>query len=187
MKARFRDGLNIRYFEEYGVRSIKYCAEVRHSELNEYRLITASEEYLLKNKIDAFLAKLRDKWEKFQIKNSTIYTKESGLKQAELRTNQAKQALQDVEETLLFTLGVDDTVSWDSLKNHSPFPTPHPKNSLALRVAKLKVPPSPEYLPIPQEPVFISPTLGLLDKLIKSIGDKKIAKAQHEYEALYHA
>lgn len=185
MKAKFRDALNIHYYENYGVRSIRYCAEVRHPDLNEFRLITGPDQYILKNKIDAYLDKLRDKWEKLQAKNNIIYTKETGLRQAELQTKQAQQALRDIDEILLFTLGVDDTVNWNSLKSHTTFSTPHPQNSLALRVARLEVPAQPTYQAIPQEPVYIEPDLLFLDKIIKPFGNKKLAKAQQEYEEAY--
>jgi restriction system protein len=185
MKTNFIDALSIRYNKEFGARSMKYVAEIRHPELNEYRLITASDEYILKNKVDAYLNKLREKWGKLKVKNTTIYTKETGIKQAEQRTREAKQTIQDIEETLLFTLGVDDTVNWDTLKNYTAFSVPHPQNFLAARLSSLTVPQSPKYQTVSEEPILINPPLGWFDKLIKPLGDKKMAKAQQEYEEAY--
>jgi restriction system protein len=161
----------------------RYIAEVRHLGLGTYRVFKDMDEYILDNKIEAQFVKWDEQWSKTVHKNKILDHKEANLNIAEERTREAKTILQEVENILMHTLSVDDTIDWDTLKDKKKFKIPNPKNQLDKELSKI--------LPIGKSttrehpskpnPFIYQPKLSLVDKIFKSMGQKKIDQATALY------
>ena len=92
---------------------------------------------------------------------------------AEKLTMEAIEQLENIKNTLLHTLGINDKIDWEELKDKSVFSVPEPKK--------------PFEIPIPNEPSrddpIYQPKFGFLDKLIPSKGQKKIDEAENRFKA----
>ena len=79
---------------KYGVHSILgYQVKVFHKGLNEQKILSAPEKYLLRNKIDIQIQKWNEKWNRGK-----------SIEEANLRTSEAEQALSEIGNLLLHTL-----------------------------------------------------------------------------------
>ncbi|MGB6092416.1 MAG: restriction endonuclease [Moheibacter sp.] len=175
----------IYYSEEY-TRSyeIRYVAEIRHSGLNTYRIIRDKYEWLLENKIDAQFEKWDEQWEKVVLKNEAQFEKEENLNLALEKTNEAHEKLKEIDDILLHTLGIDDSIDWDSLKNKRKFKELNPKNKLNKELKKIITPPKPVYEDLPEKPrkEIFQPKFSFLDTLLKAKKLKKIEKSEESYK-----
>lgn len=163
---------------------IRYVAEIRHLGLGTYRILKDKDRWILYNKVDAQFTKWDEQWSKIVNKNRAQADKEANQNIAEERTNEAKEKLEEVENILQYTLGVDDTVNWESLKDKKKFKVPNPKDQLNKEIKKIHIPQKTAYKPLPIEPdkKYFQPQLSFVDKLIKSKGQKKIYQAEKMYE-----
>jgi restriction system protein len=175
-----KDQVQIKKWEsEVGVRTpkTKYYAEVIHSGLNDHKIFSADEEDILDNKISTHIAKIEEKWEKIKIKNNIAQYQIASQKEAEVRTQTAIQALKDIDNILHHTLGINDAIDWETLKDRTKFKEANPETSLARRLAELAVPTYPKQ---PNESDF-QPNISFFDKIIKSNKEKKILQAKESY------
>lgn len=173
------DQIDILYREEVGSSRIKYSAEIKHAGLNEYRVLTASDWDILENKVASYVAKLNEKWDKVLAKQNVI----ASQKEADERTRSAIKLLEDIDNILLHTLEVDDSVNWDDLKDHTSFDEPNPEKDLRSKLDSLKYQDPPEmkvYPSKPQESNYEA-KLSFLDKIIVSSRDKKIEQSKESY------
>ena len=154
-------------------RILKYSVEMYHNELKEHKLLTAPEEDILENKIKLQISKWQEKWEQIEKKRRALDEKEASIEEADRRTEDAKRALKEIENLLVHTLSVDDAVDWEVLKKKENFPEPKPQ--------KPKAKPKKEY---PSEPVKLEPKFSLVDRLFKSMRDKKIQYYELRNQAL---
>lgn len=181
----FEDLHDIDRSEEY-TRSYetRYVAEIRHLGLGTYRLLKDKDEWILSNKIDAQFKKWDEQWAKSVFKNKVQAHKEANQNIAEERTREAKAAIKEIENLLLHTLDIDDTIDWESLKDKRKFKIPNPKNLLDKELAQLKPPAEPEYRKPPQEPSekIFKPHLTFLDKIFKSRAQKKVNQVDELYQ-----
>lgn len=123
----------------------RYQIEVRHDQLNKYQLIRGDDPNFVREKARTRMAEWDAMWERRD--TAETRRREISHSQAEAMrlTEDAKKALGQMEQILVHTLGVDDTVDWDSLKNTRPFPGPVPqKPSVPPQPQEPKLPPAPD-------------------------------------------
>lgn len=176
----------IKKYEEY-TRSYdtRYVAEIKHIGLGTFRVIKDIDPNILEMKVKDQYRKWDDRFHKIEVKNKLQAQKEASLNLAEEKTVEAQKLLQEIEEVLLFTLNINDAIDWDSLKNYENFNIPNPKNELETEIRKLKNPLPPSYNELPLEPDVnnFKPKLSFLDKLFKTLANKKIAKAHEKFNS----
>ena len=114
-----------------------YEIEVSHKGLNKYRHIRGTDRYVVEQKAAMQKRQWDEQWgKKIQVeqiadqkrreRESIIQTKEAKKELASTKTEEAKKALLSLQQTLQFTLAVDDRIEWDSLLDKSIFSDPKP-------------------------------------------------------------
>lgn len=185
MTQNFDDLHFIAQTEEY-TRSydIRYVAEIRHQGLGTYRILKDKDQWILDNKVEAQFKKWDELWGKIVSKNQSQANKEANLNLAEERTFEAKEKLGEIENILMHTLDIDDTIEWNTLKDIKKYKVPNPKNSLDKELKQITIPESPSHKAIPLEPdrKHFQPKLSLMDKLLKSNARKKHEQSENEYK-----
>ena len=152
----------------------RYEVKVWHEELNKYQLIRGDDQYVVEQKACAKMAQWDEMWAQKKAAEQKRQEIEEKKKLADERTAESREALATLEHILEHTLHVDNTVDWESLKNHSDCPEVKPK--------KPKLPRKPDPSKIPREPQCsdseYAVKLGFLDKLIRSRRVKKEKEAE---------
>ena len=163
---------------------VRYLAEIRHRGLATYRVLKDKDKWILQNKIQTQFDKWDSVWEKMQANLKSQRDKEFNIHTAEEKTQEAIEELQEIEDILIHTLDIDDTVNWDLLKDKKKFKIPNPKIQLDTEIKHIRLPPKPTHKPLPIEPDKnqFQPQLSFVDKLIKSKGQRKIYQAGMMYE-----
>lgn len=154
---------------------LRCTREMYHTGLNEHKLISAPDKYILSNKIEIQEAKWTEKWDAVKSKNLLIEEKNNNLQFAELSNSEAHEIQKQIENILIHTLSINDTVEWDSLKEHSVFNDHKPKQPSKESYKKIPLTPNSSS----QE--FI-PKFTLWDKLFKSIKEEKEKVFLKKYE-----
>jgi len=96
---------------KYGVHSILgYQVKVYHKGLNEKKILSAPEKYLLRNKVDIQIQKWNEKWNRGK-----------NIEAANLKTKEVENDLNEIENLLIHTLSIDDTIQWHKLKDRRKF------------------------------------------------------------------
>ncbi|MBI3195334.1 MAG: restriction endonuclease [Ignavibacteriae bacterium] len=153
--------------------------ELTHPGLNKYRLIRGTDKYVVEQKAVAQRAAWEEMWSKRVEKEVRALSKQSMLEEAQLRTKEAIEAIDELENILHHTMGVDDTIKWESLKDISIFSKPRPQ------LSNLEPPPPKReefpFAPKETEPQY-NPDIGFLDKIITSRKENKIKAAQELFE-----
>ncbi|MFC3040394.1 restriction endonuclease [Virgibacillus xinjiangensis] len=156
-----------------------YEVEIKHDGLNKYRVIRGAERHVVEQKAQAQLNQWDEMWmkkveaeEKRAARERKAQEKEDKKLYALQQTEDAEEELKNVENTLEHTLGVDDAIDWEDLKNTREFDKSPP-------TTPIEVPYSPE--PKKEEQVY-QPQLNLLDKIIPSMREKK----EKEMEEKFH-
>jgi restriction system protein len=177
ISIRRREELNSRY-------DVKYIAEVTHRGLNDYKVFTSTDENILENKVDNQVAKLEERWEKIVSKQNIVNHQVASQKEAEIRTQAAIRSLEAVDNILIHTLGIDDTIDWETLKDKTKFKESNPENELTKRLNALSAPKSPIIEDYPTNPkdFDFAPKLSFFDKLIKSNKDKKLRQSKDAFD-----
>lgn len=154
-----------------------YWIEVRHEGLHKYRMIKGNDKYVVEQK--AFLQRQQwdEMWKKKQEaerkrreRENSAMEKEQKKASAEQQTMDALNQLDIIDKTLLFTLDIDDSIDWDSLKDSSKFEVQKPKSPL-----------KPSY-PAEPDKKFFEPSIGIFDKIFTSSKQKKIDAAKKSFE-----
>jgi restriction system protein len=170
----------IRYWQEQ-TRSYetRYMAEIAHSGLRTYRILKDAYRGILHNKVNTQFVKWDAMWERKQVKDAKV----ANQSEADQLTREARQKLQQVDNLLLHTLDIDDTVDWQSLKDKKQFKGINPRTELNREVSKLAAD-KPVYRPLPIAPDkrVYEPKLSVADKLLKFKADNKINEANMLYE-----
>jgi restriction system protein len=160
-----------------------YEIQIKHDGLNKYRHIRGTERSVVEQKAHAQLRAWDEMWEKKKAVNfakserwKAAKEKEEKRSLAVTQTKEAEKALEDIESTLLFTLGIDDRIDWNKLKDFSKF--------------NKKIPNEPQIEPIHREPQEnddkYQPRLNFLDKLFSSRKERKISEAIALFEKEHH-
>jgi restriction system protein len=182
-----KDLIQINYRQELvGLRTFKtkYIAEITHRGLNDYKILTSDESGVLRNKVKAHVAKLEEKWDKIVQKENVVRSKEEIQKESETLTKEAIKALKVIDEILLFTLEIDDTINWEQLKDKTKFSVQSPEKELNKLLSAIRKPSEPSNFEFPKKPEIINyqPKLSFLDKIFKSKKEAKIEQANNLFE-----
>ena len=163
---------------------VTYSTELVHHGLGKHRRIKDQDYSTVVMRAEFQLNQWAEQWTKKQAREKAArereaarqarataqQEKEEAQRQAALRTDEAKQRLDGIENTLQHTLTHDDTVDWISLKDRSAFPEPLPE---------LKLPSGPAVEQPPVEPdrnaLRYQPKLTWLDRLS---GKRRTAREQ---------
>lgn len=155
-------------------RILKYSIEMYHKGLNEHKVISAPDISMLENKANLQAQKWTEKWDIISTKRKKTNEREANFEEANERTEEATKALKEIDNLLLHTLSVDDTVNWDSLKKRSRFSEKSPVK-----------PEKKSYKEYPSKPDKESsefvPTFTFWEKLISSKKEKKIQDYEHKF------
>ncbi len=156
--------------------TVMYEIEVKHSGLNKYRHIRGSDQNVVKQKARVLQSQWDEEWEKKQVKERAFQAKQDRKLAAEQMNEQARFAINEVQNILNHTLAVNDAIDWDALKDKSPYPEKAP-------VKRYLQAPVPQ--PIDDEPLKTNfayqPKFDWLCYLFKARKMNRIEKA----EALY--
>jgi restriction system protein len=163
-----------------------YQVRIFHKGLNEHRLLSAPEKYLLESKINIQIQKWKNRWKR-----------EVSSEVANLRTEEAQKAIEEIDNLLTHTLSIDDTIQWHKLKDEKIFTEKNPKESFEGIHSNLTKPikgvlkPTPLIADVkfPLKPDLNSlryiAQLSLIDKLISSRRRKKELAKKEEYQRDY--
>lgn len=178
-------------YNSNGTRVLRYSVEVYHTGLNEHKVLTAPEIDMLENKLGIQIDKWEEKWEQIEKKKTLSKAREANKEEAIYRTEEAQERLEEIEELLIHTLGIDDTIDWNKLKSRKKFNEPNPLDSLQKRINEIPIPVSPKLLNPAPEPLKNSdeflPKLGFLDKIFSSRKKKKEFEANEKFKAAYES
>ena len=137
--------------------------EVRHKELNKFRLVRGRDKYVVEQTAAALKASWDEIWRRRQ-------EKEDKKQVAIDRTIEAQDTIEGIKNTLQHTLSINDTIDWDSLLDRSKYPKAMPQNPKLVTV------------PIePQEGGFI-PSINFFINMFPSLRARKITEAKHFFE-----
>lgn len=166
-----------------------YVVEIKHLGLGTFRVLKDIEYYRLNIKIDAQFKKWDDQWARICQKKKSQADKEASLNIAEERTRDAQEKQKQIDNLLIYSLDIDDTVNWDSLKDTKIFEVPNPKNNLESELNKITQPPQPIFRELPKEPHkgLYEPQLSLVDKIFKSAKEKRIKQGETLYQEAMNA
>ena len=158
-----------------GNRILKYSVEMYHKGLKEHKLISAPDIEILEKKVELQKNKWVEKWDTVETKRKIKEEKEADLEEANNRTKEAQAALKEIDNLLIQTLSIDDTVDWESLKKNDKFETEKPQQP---KKKKQKA-----ALPKPdQNSLEFIPRYTLIEKIFKSRKQKKA----NQYELKYN-
>lgn len=152
-----------------------HIIEIKHEGLNKYRIIKGADLYVVRQKAIVQQKAWDEMWERKQRVQAERAARERGAREKEQKkelahqlTNEAIEQLDIIENTLKFTLDVDDKIDWETLKDKSVFDVKKPKASKDIVVRRE-----------PQETDEIyKPKLGLLDKVFAGKKQKKVEEAK---------
>lgn len=128
-----------------GTRVLKYTVEMFHKGLNEHKLISAPELDMLQNKANLQAQKWSEKWDLIESKRKISEQKEANIEKATYKTEEAIEALNQIDNLLIHTLSVNDTVDWEMMKKKDKFTENKP--SKPIKKSYKEHPPQPEYPP----------------------------------------
>ncbi|MED1865840.1 restriction endonuclease [Fictibacillus nanhaiensis] len=159
-----------------------YEVEIKHEGLNKYRVVKGSDRYVVEQKANTQLKQWEEMWRKKQEaekkrkqRDSLVKEKEAKKELALEQTKEAEEKLLNIENTLIYTLNIDDKIDWESLKDLSDFEKPKPS--------------PPSLLHLPEEPIKSSikyqPKLNILEKILPSLQNKKIQDSEELYTQDY--
>ncbi len=155
-------------------RILKYSMEMYHEGLKEPKLVTAPEIDMLENKVNFQAQKWVEKWGKLESKRRITGEKEANLEEAKTRSEEARNALEQIDNLLIHTLSIDDTVDWESLKKKESFSEIKP--SKPSKESYKKYPPQPD-----KNSYEFIPTFTFIEKLSKSKKERKIQEYENRY------
>ncbi len=104
-------------FSVDGSRILRYYIDFRHKVLDLHKELSATELFILQNKVDALLATWDKRYAEVERKNLLL----SGKAAADQATIDAGMRLDELSRILTHTLKVDDRVDWETLKDFSAF------------------------------------------------------------------
>lgn len=156
-----------------------HIIEIKHEGLNKYRVIKGADPYVVRQKAIVQQKAWDEMWERKKRLQDEREVRERGAREKEQKkelavqlTNEAIEQLAIIENTLKFTLDVDDKINWETLKDKTEFNIKKPKIQKAI-VNRRE--------PKGTDEVYI-PKLGLLDNLFASKKQKKVEEAKKVFD-----
>lgn len=157
----------------------KYYIDVRHDGLNKLRRIMGNDSQLVQAKAAILAARWDEEWKRKQQRESAqldrekkLERKEAKKQEAQLRTDEATTALQELDALLSRGLERSATVDWESLKRRDTFTMRAP-----LAPVKQTLPAAPDR----DDPIY-RPILNLLDRLSATRRDARTREAEALFE-----
>lgn len=152
--------------------------------MNDYKVLTSDNYVILRNKVDAHVARLEEKWDKITHKDAIVKGKAASQKEADERTREAINKLQEIDNILLLSLEIDDAINWERLKDKSKFDSVSPKINLNRLLGTVAKPVEPIVNSKPEEPnkTKYEPNFSFFDNIFKSRKDKKINTSNTLFE-----
>ncbi|MBV6445907.1 MAG: restriction endonuclease [Ignavibacteriales bacterium] len=174
-------------YNAYQTRILRYEASALHRGLNLHKNVSAPD----LDSLQAKLTMLGNDWdEKWKIKDEILRKREKDQDlqlQAEEDTKAAEEAIEEIQNILNHTLDIDDTLDWESLKNHKPFSKQHPQPEFEKKIDELTVPTEKEDIKYPLKPnkgsVKYLPSLSFFAKICPGIKRKRIKEAEDRFNA----
>ncbi len=162
----------------------RYAIEISHPGLNKFQIVKGDSQEDVEQKACAKMVQWNEMWERSQAAECNREAKKSKANAiaekkalADEQTIEAQRSLDTLDSILAYTLGIDDTIDWNSLKGPEKYPEESPT-----RPSPLQKPVQPEIPPKPSRSdakYRIEPTI--LGKLFKSIDTKKKSEAEKVY------
>jgi len=158
-------------------RLLGYQVSIYHGGLKEHKILSAPEKYLLESKVNLQIQKWNERW-----------NKEVNFDDANLRTEEAQQALEEIENLLIHTLSIDDTIQWHKLKDRKKFTEKNPGDFLEGILSNISKPVKGELLSLPIKPDNNSSEyqieITFFDKLFSS---RRFKKEKYVDDKYYYA
>jgi len=163
----------------YTVRGLpRYEIRVSHRQLHKYQAVRGNDPDVVSQRAQALAAQWDEMWGKRKEQETAARNIEEKKRIAAERTQEARQAMEQIHNTLRHALDTNDTINWESLKDTSAYPTPKP-------VPRDPTPPPESLRPLPEPqpewPIF-QPRIGLIDRLVSSRRAAGWAKAQTAFQ-----
>jgi len=156
-------------------RLLGYQVTIYHSGLKEHKLLSAPEKYLLESKVNLQIQKWNERW-----------NKEVNYDDANSRTEEAQQELEEIENLLIHTLTIDDTIQWHKLKDRKKFTEKNPGDFLEGTLNDISKPVKGELLSLSAKPDKNSSKFQIeitfFDKLFSSLRTKKEKLVNDKYD-----
>jgi restriction system protein len=168
-------------------RGATYSVDLWHDGLRKHRKIRGESLEILKIKSSLQIQDWDDKWNLADARDSERRKKAAGKRlqeelkaEAEERTQEAKATLNSLSNLLSSSLGVDDRIDWETLKNLAPFQEPRPSRP------KRPLKPLPPQLPTEPRADAYLPAIGFLDRIIPERRRRKMTEAQERLTKDWH-
>lgn len=165
----------------------RYEIEVSHAELHKYQVIRGDAGFIVKQRADALAAQWDAMWmrrsgvlERRQEREAAARDIEAKKRLATERTEEARRAIEELQNILAHTLDIDDTIEWDLLKDTSSYSVPKPPPPVP---TPPPASPSPIREPRADDPDF-RPQYGFLDAFSAS---RRAARDEAAREAFKQA
>lgn len=100
-----------------GTRVLRYYVDLRHDLLKLHKELSAPELFLLQHKVNALVDQWDDKTDEF-LRRQAVFSGKAG---AEQLTADAAAAIDRLSLILTHTLGVNDRIDWEAMKDRSPY------------------------------------------------------------------
>lgn len=171
-------------YSEFSARGIeKFIAEIEHTGLVRFRKLVDSDKNILSRKVKQQFESWDDTWNKMELQRQASEVRSDNQRTADDRTNEAKKALKEIDDILLHTLKINDSVNWNKLKDHSKFEVISPIDGLQKAIHQIPTPRNQELLEHPPRPLQsqFSPSLGFWDSIFSSAKKRKLDDAASKF------
>ncbi|MBU0653494.1 MAG: hypothetical protein KKG96_11560 [Proteobacteria bacterium] len=150
-----------------------WYTKIEHLGLGTSRVLKDEDERGLNNAVAAQFKKWDERW-------AII----CGKSNAEEQTGDAQEKRKQIDDLLVYALGIDNTVNLDSLKDTKEFKVPNPKFIMEERLSVIAPPAPPNFRALPKEPDkgLYKPQFSLVDNILNSLKEKKIREAETLYQ-----
>jgi restriction system protein len=121
-----RIGQKTRHLSANRTRVLRYVVEMSHAGLNEHKVISAPDEFMLNNKIELQKRKWMEKWTTISSRRKISAEKEANIEEANRRTEDAINALRNIENIVGDSLSVNNAIDWENSKKKGNYPETKP-------------------------------------------------------------
>ena len=163
------------HYNVAGTRILKYSVEMYHKGLKEHKIVSAPEIDMLENKVNMQAEKWVDKWKKLEAKRKLANEKKVNIEEAARRTEECISDIEQIENILIHTLSIDDSVDWESLKKKNTFPEEKPRKPYKTKYKEVPAKPNEE------APEFV-PKFTFFENLFKSKKERKIQEYRQKFD-----
>jgi len=157
---------------------LRFQQEIRHRGLYEDKVITAPDKSILSNKVQMQISNWNTKWDSVCEKKRVEDMKKANSDEAISMTREAEKKMSDAENILLSALNVNSAIDWEMLKDKSAFMVPCPAKPAAPKLVALPIVPN-------KSNADFQPKLNLFSKMVKSLQNKAVEKAERAYIIAY--